>query len=80
MSATLESITRQAMTLAPEERTELIERLADSVLPAPPLHPAWRDELARRAAELDAGRVQAVPAHEVMARVRALIEQAEPSR
>jgi putative addiction module component (TIGR02574 family) len=80
MSATLESITRQAMTLAPEERTELIERLVDSVLPAPPLHPAWQEELARRVAELDAGQVQAVPAHEVMARVRALIEQSEPSR
>ncbi|MBC7483577.1 MAG: hypothetical protein H7337_17150 [Rhizobacter sp.] len=30
----------------------MIERLIDTVLPAPPLHPAWEAEIARRVAEM----------------------------
>jgi len=35
---------------------------------------AWRDEIRRRAAELDAGRARLIPADEVFAKARKLID------
>ena len=77
MSAILESLTNQALALTPDERAELIERLADS-LPPPALHPDWDAEIARRVAELESGLVPSIPADEVMAKVRALLAGAGP--
>ena len=74
MTATLEAIEAAAMQLSAEERAELIERLIDTVLPAPPLHPAWEAEIARRVAEMDAGLVEGIPAEKVFAEMRAMIE------
>jgi len=74
MSHALEAVTAQALKLSAAERAELIERLADSVLPPSPLHPQWEAEIARRLAELDAGLVASIPAEQVMADVRAMIE------
>ena len=39
MSTTLQSVGAAALKLNAEERAELIERLIDTVIPAPPLHP-----------------------------------------
>ena len=80
MPSTLESIESEALKLSPEERAELIERLIDSVVPAPPLHPAWAAEIERRLADMDAGRSKAIPADEVLADMRALIEARDPKR
>lgn len=74
MSASLETVEAAALQLSAEERAELIERLIDTVLPPPPLHPAWEAEIARRVAELDAGLVESIPAEEVLAKMRAMIE------
>jgi putative addiction module component (TIGR02574 family) len=74
MNASLETVEAAAMQLSAEERAELIERLIDTVLPAPPLHPAWEAEIARRVAEMDAGLVEGIPAEQVFARMRAMIE------
>ena len=74
MNASLETVEAAALQLSAQERAELIERLIDTVLPPPPLHPAWEGESARRVAELDAGLVESIPAEEVFARMRALIE------
>ena len=74
MTASLETVEAAAMQLSAEERGELIERLIDTVLPSPPLHPAWEAEIARRVAEMDAGVVEAIPAEEVFAEMRAIIE------
>jgi putative addiction module component (TIGR02574 family) len=76
MSTTLEALTSEAMKLTPEERTELMERLADSVLPTVALHPAWTAELARRVAAMDAGTDPSIPAEEVLAELRALASKA----
>ena len=73
MSATVQAIAEQAMQLTPEEREVLVERLIASLEPTEPLHPAWRDEIARRVAEVDAGRVRFIPADEVMAELAAHI-------
>ena len=78
MTITLESVEAAALELSTEERAELIERLIDTVLPAPPLHPAWEAEIARRLAALDAGTVASIPADKVRAELRDLIEGREP--
>jgi putative addiction module component (TIGR02574 family) len=78
MASTLDSVEAAALELTAEERAELIERLIDTVLPTPPLHPAWEAEIARRVADLDAGTAECIPADEVFAEVRALIEAHKP--
>ena len=74
MITSLETVEAAAMQLSAEERAELIERLIDTVLPAPPLHPAWEAEIARRVAEMDAGLVEGIPAEQVFAKMRAMRE------
>ncbi len=78
MTESLEAVQTAALNLSAEERAELIELLIDTVLPAPPLHPAWEAEIARRVADLDAGLTQAIPAEQVFAQVRAMIEAHPP--
>lgn len=74
MSTTLDDVTELALKLTAEDRAELIERLADTVLLAPPmLHPSWGPELARRVAELDAGEAELVPAEQVFAEMRQIV-------
>lgn len=77
MTITLESVEAAARELSAAERAELIERLIDTVLPAPPLHPAWEAEVARRVAEMDSGGVEGIPADNVLAELRAMIEARE---
>ncbi|HMO46803.1 MAG TPA: addiction module protein [Rubrivivax sp.] len=74
MSTWLETVEAAALQLDAEERAELIERLIDTLVPPPPLHPAWEAEIERRVAELDAGLVESIPAEVVFARMRAMIE------
>jgi len=78
MTASFEAVEAAALQLTEEERAELIERLIDTVSPAPPLHPAWEAEIARRVAEMDAGLGESVPADKVFAELRALIETHDP--
>ena len=61
MSTTIEEIEAQALTLSPQERAELIERLIASVEPTPSLHPQWSAEIARRVAKLEAGSSRFMP-------------------
>jgi putative addiction module component (TIGR02574 family) len=74
MTPSLETVEAAAIQLCAEERSELVERLIDTVLPAPPLHAAWETEIARRVAEMDAGLVEGIPAEQVFAKMRAMIE------
>ena len=78
MTASFETVEAAALQLSAEERAELIERLIDTVLPAPPLHPAWEAEIARRVAELDAGLVECIPGTQVLAELRTMIEAHDP--
>ena len=60
-------------TLTPTERLELIERLWDSLLPAPeavPFPDAHREELDRRLDALDREGPTGVPAEEMLSRLR----------
>jgi putative addiction module component (TIGR02574 family) len=70
----LDVVEAAALRLSAEERAELIDRSADTVLPPSPLHPAWETEIAKRVAELDAGFVEGIPADKVFADLQAMIE------
>ena len=80
MTPTLEAVESAALGLSAAERAELIQRLIDTVLQPPPLHPAWEAEIARRIADLDSGRAKAIPAETVHAEIRAMIEAAKPGK
>lgn len=69
MSTTIEEIEAQALTLSPQERAELIERLIASVEPTPSLHPQWAAEIARRVAKLEAGSSRFMPVDEALDRL-----------
>ncbi len=78
MSTSLDAVMADALKLSQDDRAELIERLADTVLAASPLHPAWEAEIAKRVADMDAGLTESYPAEEVMAELRAMIEAHDP--
>lgn len=81
MATILEELEEQALHLSPEERGQLIHRLIVSLEGTPEDTPeaiaiAWDKEIARRVADMEAGRTQWIPADEVMARLRAKISAA----
>jgi len=68
----LEHLRQQAMQLPKKERLELAHELEDSVDDDDgDLHPAWRTELERRVAAVDAGTAEALPVDEAFADIRA---------
>lgn len=82
MAANLKEIERQALQLSPEERSELIRRLIISLDGEPEESPeavvkAWDEEIARRVADMEAGRTQWIDAGEVMAQLRTTISAAK---
>jgi len=70
-----ETVTADALQLTAEERADLAEILIASIEPPLPLQPEWEAEIARRIADIDSGRSQAIPSEQVFAEVRALIEK-----
>lgn len=79
MSTQLEIAEAEAMKLTPAQRLDLVERLAESVQPSAILHPAWNAEIKRRLADLDAGRVVAIPADQVFDEIQALLTDRKPA-
>lgn len=82
MAALLKEIESQALQLSPRERGELIHRLIVSLEGVPTDTPeaiaqAWDEEIARRVADMEAGRTQWIPADEAMSRIRARIRAAK---
>ncbi|WP_418316886.1 addiction module protein [Piscinibacter sakaiensis] len=80
MSSSLESVEAQALKLSEEERVALIEKLAATLSPAPALPTEWDAEIARRVAEMDAGRTRFVPADAAMEELAAYLDKARPSK
>lgn len=73
------SLARKVLGLPREEREELLAELLDSLrdddggepdVPPEEWDEAWRDELARHVADLDAGKVETVPAEQVLDQLR----------
>ena len=82
MAAILKEIENQALQLSPQERAELIRRLIISLDGEPEESPeaiakAWDEEIARRVADMEAGRTQWTAADEVMTRLRTKISAAK---
>ncbi|MEW6678041.1 MAG: addiction module protein [Pseudomonadota bacterium] len=82
MGAMLDELEAQAKKLPPEERGELIHRLLASLDGEPEGTPeeiakAWDEEIARRVAEMDAGRTQWIPAEEVFREIDAMLAKRE---
>lgn len=82
MAMTLAEIEAQALQLTPRERGELAHRLiasldgpAEDALEA--IAQAWDEEIARRVADMGAGRTQWIPADEAMRRIRERIAAAK---
>ena len=78
MAALLRKLEDQALQLPPKERSELIHRLIISLDGAPEESPeviakAWDEEIARRVADMEAGRTKWIPAEEVFKEVDAII-------
>ena len=81
MTAILKEVESQALQLSPPERGELIHRLIVSLEGTPEDTPeaialAWDEEIARRVADMDAGKTVWIPSDEVFARLDAIIENA----
>jgi putative addiction module component (TIGR02574 family) len=81
VAAILKEIEDQALSLSPKERGELIHRLIVSLEgeaedTSEAIAQAWDEEIARRVADMDAGKTTWIPAEEVFARIDAIIENA----
>lgn len=79
--ATSEEIFREAMTLAPEVRAELAERLIGSLAEdlSPEITSAQLAEVRRRIAEVESGELELIPGDEVLARARRLLAEPTPT-
>ena len=76
MKATLEQVTKKALTLTTDERSQLTRTLILSLEGEPEedtsvVEEAWRKEVGRRVAEIKSGKVRGIPAEEVFANLRA---------
>ena len=81
MATPLKEPEDQALQLSPQERGELIHRLIVNLEGTPEdtpevIAPVWDEEIARRVADMDAGKTVWIPAEEVFARLDAIIEKA----
>ena len=69
MTRNLKELFREAVHLPERDRAALAGLLIESLEPAPEqdVEAAWSREIARRVAELDAGKVETIPWEEVRA-------------
>ena len=72
MTATLETLSKEALVLPPDQRMALALRLLVSVEPEPEpgMDATWEAEIARRIDSFDKGETKAIPASEVFDRIR----------
>ncbi len=70
--STLTDVTEQALALPADDRVVLAQRVWDSVehFADPAVERAWMDEADRRWREIKEGKVQCVPADDVMKQAR----------
>ncbi|BDI07820.1 addiction module protein [Sphaerotilus microaerophilus] len=71
MSTPVEDVAAQALSLPPEDRAKLVERLLASFEPKSPTQSAWLALAKDRRDAVRAGQVNMVPGGEALARVRA---------
>ena len=79
--ATIEEILHDAVALPPDVRTELTERLIESLAEdiSPEITNAQLTEVRRRIAQVESGEAALIPGDEALARVRNLLAAHLPS-
>jgi putative addiction module component (TIGR02574 family) len=72
---TLKELYAEARQLPREQAAELMDLLLIDTFGAPDatIEAAWGREIDRRLAELDSGKVQAIPGEQVMAEIRKIV-------
>ena len=75
MPLTREQLENEAQSLPREERAKLAEALIASLDDESKIDRAWLHEAERRAAELDSGAVEGIPAEEVFAELDSLVTE-----
>ena len=71
----VEELSRKALSLSPEERVQLAEKLLATVQKVDTeVEAAWDEEIKRRIAEIENGTAKLIPAEDVFAEVRRLIK------
>lgn len=73
MSQPVEDLAAQALSLSPEDRAKLVERLLASFEPKSPAQAAWLKLAHWRREDVKSGRAVMVPGDDALARVRARI-------
>ncbi|MDA3873570.1 MAG: addiction module protein [Kiritimatiellae bacterium] len=75
MNIITEKIVTEALTLSPQARAFLAERLIESldIVSGEDLSPAWRDEVRKRCREIDEGMVELREADDVFAKAYAAL-------
>lgn len=72
---TADQLEKEILKLPRSERAELAQRLLVSLDDRDPtIEAAWNEEIKRRLAEVEAGLVDTIPAEDVLAEARALLE------
>lgn len=70
MSISLETLEAEVLSLAPAERSHLLDRLIASIESDAEIQQAWAEEARRRDAEIETGQVTLLAGPEVLARLR----------
>ena len=71
----VEELSRKALSLSPEERVQLAEKLLATVQEVDTeVEATWDEEIKRRIAEIENGTAELIPAEDVFAEVRRLIK------
>ena len=73
MSSSIRALEAAALLLPPGERAKLAERLIASLDRDPEVQAAWDEEIRKRVADFYAGRLESVPAEEVLAEARSRV-------
>ena len=75
MPMTLDQIVEEASHLPREQVAEVVDRLTSALHTdvEPEIETAWKQETRRRLAELESGKVQAVPGEVVSNRIRKIV-------
>lgn len=71
MSVPVEDLAAQALSLPPEDRAKLVERLIASFEPKSPAQAAWLKVANSRREDVRSGKVAMVPGDDALARIRA---------
>jgi putative addiction module component (TIGR02574 family) len=71
MSMPVEDLAAEALSLPPEDRAKLVERLIASFEPKSPAQAAWLKVASSRREDVRAGKAAMVPGDDALARVRA---------